>query len=214
MASKRALGVSQLWGTLRRRMTSLGQRVYWDVRDIFSRPREVLESRAVRFRVLFVCLGNVCRSPLAEEIFRRKVAEAGLAGVVGIDSAATSAWNIGKRPHWKARACAARHGLALGHLRARLLTPSDLDRFDRILVMDQRNLQDVLGLAPQPQVAARVRLLLDFAGGGEIPDPIHGEAADFERVFCQIDGACDGLLTTVAQEIERRTATTAVRTRL
>ncbi len=212
----RARGIGKGWGRLARRVTDVGQHVYWDLRDWLSQRRELGGSEelgVVQFRVLFVCFGNICRSPLAEEVFRHKLASTRLAALVGVDSAGTSACNVGRRPHWKARACAARHGLALGHLRARLFTASDFDRFDRILVMDRRNRQDVLRLAPGAQSVARVRLLLEFAGGGEIPDPVDGDAADFERVFGQIDAACDGLVGDVAQEVGRRTAPRAAPTR-
>lgn len=199
--------VSHLWDTLRPRLTDLGHRVYWDLRDMFSRPQVIPESEAVRFRVLFVCFGNICRSPLAEEILRQKVAREGLAGLVRVDSAGTSAWNIGRRPHWKARACAVRHGLAIHHHRARLFTPLDFDRFDRILVMDRQNQVDVLELAPGSPATTRVHLLLDFAGGGEIPDPINGPPADFDSVFHQIDAACGGVVEDVVREVGRRTPT-------
>jgi protein-tyrosine phosphatase len=208
----RARRIGRACGTLARRVTDAGQRLYWDLRHLFSRrkaPAGTLEPSGVRFRVLFVCFGNICRSPLAEEIFRHKLAGTRLAALVGVDSAGTSAVNVGKRPHWKTRACAARHGLVLGHLQARVLTPSDIERCDRILVMDRRNRQDVLRLASGAQTAGRVRLLLEFAGGGEIPDPIDGTAADFESVFRQIAAACDALIADVGRELDRRGATAA-----
>jgi low molecular weight protein-tyrosine phosphatase len=199
-------GLGELWTTLRPRLTNLPHRVYWDLRDIMRQPRSPQEMGPVRVRVLFVCFGNICRSPLAEEVFRMKLAEKGLAGVVGVDSAATSPWNIGKRPHWKARACAARHGLSLGHLRARMFSAADFESFDQILVMDHRNREDVLRLAPDPGKRARVRMLLDSAGGGEIADPINGGVAEFELVFRQINAACDSLVAEVAREVERSPA--------
>lgn len=205
--ARRAAGLSR---QLRLRVTDLYQRLYWDLRDLLPRLRAAADSNAVEVRVLFVCLGNICRSPLAEGIFGQQLARIGLADRVGVDSAGTSGWNIGKRPHWKARACAARHGIAIGHRRARMFMPADFDRFDRILVMDRRNRQDVLSLAPHGRAAGRVRLLLDFAGGGDIPDPIDGTAADFESVFHQIEAACDGLVADVARELNHRGATATV----
>ena len=196
--------------TMRRRAAQFGPRLYWELRDRLSRPERVLESQVVKFRVLFVCFGNICRSPLAEEIFRQKVARVGLGRLVAVDSAGTSADNIGKRPFWQARACAARHGLTLGHPRARLFTPADFRSFDRILVMDQHNRDEVLRLAPAPGNATHVHLLLEFAGGGEIRDPMGGEAADFERVFHQIEAACEALVAHVAGEVARGTGTMAV----
>ena len=201
--------VGNFAGALRSWVIELPQRLYWEVRDLLSPWRETPQSDAIRFRVLFVCFGNICRSPLAEQVFRQKLANIGLASVVGVDSAATSSWNIGNRPHWKARACAARHGLKIGHLRARLFTRVDFGRFDRIVVMDRGNREDVLRLAIDPESPARVGLLLDFAGGGEIPDPIYGDVAEFEKVFHQISAGCEGLVADVAREVERRATNAA-----
>ncbi len=196
-----AARVAAAVATLPRRVIDLAHRIYWDLRDTFSRPRKRSEPRTIRLRVLFVCTGNICRSPLAEEVFRHMLEVSGLAATVGVDSAGTSAWNVGKRPHWRARACAARHGLTLGPRRARQLTAVDLQSFDRVLVMDQRNRDDVARLASHGHDGRTVRLLLDFAGGGEIQDPVNGGTTDFERTFRQIGLACEGLLADVAREV-------------
>ena len=193
--------ISELWAKVRSRVANLCQRLYWDLRDASRGPNQEPGFHVARFRILFVCLGNICRSPLAEEIFRQKVARTRLAALIAVDSAGTTTWNIGRRPHWKARACAVRHGLDIGHLRARLFTANDFDDFDRIVVMDEKNMEDVLRFTPQPPSRAQVHFLLDFAGGGQIPDPIDGDAAAFETVFTQIDAACEGLLASVVEEI-------------
>lgn len=141
-------------------------------------------------RLLLVCLGNICRSPMAEGALRARLREAGLAHAVEVDSAGTGGWHAGQAPDPRAIACATRHGVELGQLRARQLDPRDFQQFDWILCADQDNLRDVRARAPA-SARARTALLLPWAGhaGHAIPDPYEGDASDFEHVWRLVDAA-------------------------
>ena len=147
---------------------------------------------AAPVRVLFVCLGNICRSPTAEAMLRRHVREAGLADRVEIDSAGTLDYHAGAPPDRRAIAHGERRGLALRELRARQVCAADFDRFDVIFAMDESNLAELRRLAPRGG-RARIALLMDCApeaGIREVPDPYAGGARDFERVLDLVDLAC------------------------
>ncbi len=146
--------------------------------------------------VLFVCMGNICRSPTAHGIFRGLVSEAGLADRVLIDSAGTHAYHEGHPPDLRAQETAQRRGLDLSDLRARVATQRDLQRFDYILVMDRENLRDLLAVCP-PRLGPKIRLLMDFAPDlrvRDVPDPYYGGPSGFERVFDMVETAAAGLL--------------------
>lgn len=149
--------------------------------------------------LLFVCLGNICRSPTAEGVMRRLVAERGLQERVRIDSAGTGDWHVGDAPDTRATAAARSRGIALGGA-ARQVRPSDFEDFDLLLAMDSKNARDLRGLAPNATAAARVRLLREFderaASDGEldVPDPYYGGEDGFERVLDLVQAACKGLL--------------------
>lgn len=143
--------------------------------------------------VLFVCLGNICRSPLAEGALRQVAARLGLDLV--IDSAGTAGWHAGKAPDPRAQAVALRNGCDIAGLRARALLPEDFRRFAHIYVMDRDNLADVRAMMPASAAAAPA-LLLDLVPGREgheVADPWYGEAADFERTWAEVTAAAEAL---------------------
>ncbi|MBI2424991.1 MAG: low molecular weight phosphotyrosine protein phosphatase [Candidatus Hydrogenedentes bacterium] len=153
-------------------------------------------------RVLFVCLGNICRSPTAEGIFSHKVAAAGLAGRIESDSAGTSAWHAGEAPDGRAQEEAERRGIDIGRQRSRAVVSSDFEAFDLILAMDSENLRELKSRCPQ-DLQGKLHRLLDYAPQGEhrdVPDPYYGGPQGFARVFDMIDDACDGLLAAVRRD--------------
>jgi protein-tyrosine phosphatase len=147
-------------------------------------------------KILFVCAGNICRSPTAEGVMARLLAQAGLAERVTIDSAGTGGWHAGELPDPRTREAARKRGLELEH-RARRLRLVDLERFDLVLVMDLDNLRDVTALAG-PGSWAQVRLLRSFdptaPEGAIVPDPYSGGPRGFEDVLDICERACEGLL--------------------
>jgi protein-tyrosine phosphatase len=154
------------------------------------------------FRVLFVCLGNICRSPTAEGAMRELVREAGLEQQIELDSAGTGSWHVGSAPDERATAVAARRGVVLEGA-ARRVAPEDFDFYDLILAMDAANLRDLQKLAPDGEGRAKVRLLREFDPASEgaseldVPDPYYGEGDGFERVLDLVQAACVGLLAQI-----------------
>lgn len=134
-------------------------------------------------RVLFVCLGNICRSPMAQGVMERYVQERGLSDRIGCDSAGTGSWHTGEPPDHRTRKTLRGHGIALEH-RARTLLPADFERFDLILAMDRDILREVLRRAPAG-ARQKVKLYRDFdpEGAGDVDDPYYGDMGDFEEVF-------------------------------
>ena len=140
-------------------------------------------------RVLCVCLGNICRSPLAEGILRARAAEAGLDWTV--DSAGTGDYHVGKPPDPRSEAEAAYHGIDISGQRARQLTPADFDAFDHILVMDASNFQDARALASSPEQLAKLELIMNYAEpgrNGQVPDP-YWDDEGFAGVYEMLDEA-------------------------
>jgi len=146
-------------------------------------------------KILFVCLGNICRSPLAEALFADLLTREGLAGSISVDSAGTSGLHSGEKADVRSRDCAARHGLEIGH-RARGLKDSDFAEFDLLVAMDHSNLADLRRRAPTPAARAKIHLMREWdpAGPGEVPDPYYGTEADFEYVWHLCERSAPGLL--------------------
>ncbi len=150
-----------------------------------------------RTSVLFVCLGNICRSPLAEGVFRDLVHARGVEHMFEIDSAGTGAWHAGEPPDRRSVAVAASHGVHLEG-RARQVTPRDMEHFDLIVAMDGENLRDLERMVDGlPGRAPRLGLLRDFdpqGGGLDVPDPYYGGSAGFETVYDMVHRSCEALL--------------------
>jgi protein-tyrosine phosphatase len=149
-------------------------------------------------RLLFVCLGNICRSPTAEGVMRSLADEAGLQGSVELDSAGTGAWHVGSPPDTRAVAAAAARGITLEGS-ARQVRADDFDDFDLVLAMDRQNLRELRQLADGERRRAKVRLLREFDPGSdgeelEVPDPYYGAAGGFDEVLDLVQAACAGLL--------------------
>jgi protein-tyrosine phosphatase len=154
----------------------------------------------MRKSVLFVCLGNICRSPLAEAAFRAEAARIGLD--VEVDSAGTGDWHIGYPPDARAAAVAARNGVDISHLRARQVTAEDFRRFDHIVALDEKNLRDLKRLRPTDS-KAELSLLLDHVEGREgeaVADPYYGEAEDFDLAWSDASEGARALARRIAAE--------------
>jgi protein-tyrosine phosphatase len=146
-------------------------------------------------RVLFVCMGNICRSPTAEAVFRHMVAAGSLAGKVDIDSAGTHGYHEGAPPDARATEHAAKRGYDLTPLRARLVSPTDFERFDYVIAMDELNRRHLRSICPT-RLQDKIELLLDYGGEAdeaEVPDPYQGDARDFEVALDLIEAGCEGL---------------------
>ena len=151
-------------------------------------------------KVLFVCLGNICRSPSAEGVFRALVEDQGLSETIGVDSAGTSSWHIGQQPDSRAQAAARRRGIDLSTLRCRQVKPADFETFDYVIGMDRSNFADLSSLAAGAR--DRVHMFLDFApetGVKEVPDPYYGGDGGFDEVLDLIEAASKGLLEDIRQ---------------
>ena len=146
--------------------------------------------------VLFVCLGNICRSPTAHGVFETLVQQRGLQQRIEVDSCGTGNWHVGEAPDRRATAEAQRRGYDLSHLRARQVAPGDFSHFDYILAMDQANLSHLQDMSPQ-DYKGHLGLFLPFADGAiaqEVPDPYYGGDEGFTRVLDMIEQASEGLL--------------------
>lgn len=143
--------------------------------------------------VLFVCLGNICRSPTAEAVFRHKADEAGLK--LTIDSAGTHGYHIGSAPDKRSQAAGQERGYSFKGLKCRRVSDTDFETFDLILAMDQSNLENLREMS-DPEHHHKIRLMLDFAGyeNEEVPDPYYGGKKGFELVLGLIEEASDGLI--------------------
>ena len=154
-------------------------------------------------RVLFVCMGNICRSPTAEGVFRKLIEEAGLTDRIEIDSAGTHAYHVGEPPDSRAQAAAKRRGVDLSLQRGRQAVAEDFKRFEYVLAMDEENLEKLLSICPDG-LEEKVELFMEYAAGGhprEVPDPYFGGASGFDRVLDMIEAASQGLLADIRQRL-------------
>jgi protein-tyrosine phosphatase len=157
-------------------------------------------------KVLFVCLGNICRSPTAEGVFRRLVQEQNLADYISTDSAGTHAYHIGEPPDPRAQAAAGRRGVDISMLRGRQAAAQDIEGFHYILAMDRENLGNLLTICP-PGLEHKIKLFLEFAPHRpekEVPDPYFGGPGGFDRVLDMIEEAAAGLLDDIRKNHLKR----------
>lgn len=157
-------------------------------------------SKGNKTKVLFVCLGNICRSPTAHAVFQAYVDKANLSNRIEVDSAGTAAYHIGHSPDERSVAAAQKRGFDLTPLRARQANTADFSEFDYILAMDKQNLADLRDLCP-PDYQGHLGLFLDFADAMEleVPDPYYGGASGFDHVLDLVEDASQKLLTQVKQ---------------
>lgn len=156
------------------------------------------------YKICFVCLGNICRSPTAEGIFQHLVKERGLEDYFEVDSAGTSAYHIGESANSKSQRTANKHGITL-YSKARQFQASDLDHYDLILAMDNANLRNVKQMANgnHEDKIGRMRDFDPAPGDGEVPDPYYGGPEGFENVFRIVKRSCEQLLDELESQIER-----------
>jgi protein-tyrosine phosphatase len=162
-------------------------------------------SSASRTNVLFVCLGNICRSPTAEGVFAAFVERRGLADLILMDSCGTGDWHIGSAPDSRATAAAAERGYDLCHLRGRQVHVSDFDKYDYILAMDQSNLLELQALRPD-NYTGHLGLFLEFAPDValfDVPDPYYDGAEGFAQVLDLVESASGGLLQRIVGEQDK-----------
>lgn len=155
-----------------------------------------------KVKVLFVCMGNICRSPTAEAVFRARVEEAGLREHILIDSCGTHDYHIGKEPDARTQRAARQRGYNLSDLRGRQVEVADFSRFDYVLAMDNANLANLYQICP-PAHRDRVGLFLEHASQhteSEVPDPYYGGADGFERVLDMVEDAAAGLLRNIQKQ--------------
>lgn len=153
-------------------------------------------------RVLFVCLGNICRSPMAEGMFRAKVDAAGLTNQIRIDSAATGNWNLGNPPHRGTQQVLTKHGIDYSQMRARLIGQDDFSDFDYVIGMDGSNMADLEELKPLDSDVV-LKKLMDFAPDekeSEVPDPYY--TGNFEETERLVSAGCEGLLQAIREKFD------------
>lgn len=156
-----------------------------------------------KIRVLFVCMGNICRSPTAEGVFRKLVSDEGMGNVIEIDSAGTHAYHVGHEPDRRAQLAAQQRGIDLSELRARQVMLIDFESFDYILAMDASNYEILLAQSPA-HAKSKINLFMSFAPSRkeqEVPDPYYGGQRGFEIVFDMIEDASNGLLDDIRKRL-------------
>lgn len=156
------------------------------------------------FRICFVCLGNICRSPTAEGVFQHLVNERGLGSYFYIDSAGTSAFHIGEKANSKSRKVAAENGVELKS-RARKFERDDLEEFDLILAMDSENFRNINEMDPKKSYSNKIKKMRDFdpsPGDGDVPDPYYGGMGGFQNVYDVVYRSCENLLDELEEKIQ------------
>lgn len=161
-------------------------------------------SRENHYKICFVCLGNICRSPTAEGIFQHLINDRDLADFFEVDSAGTSAYHVGESANSKSQRTAQKHGITL-HSKARQFKTSDLDYYDLILAMDNENLQNVRRMANgnHEDKIGRMRDFDPSPGDGEVPDPYYGGPEGFENVFQIVKRSCENLLGELESYVQK-----------
>ena len=155
-------------------------------------------------KILMVCLGNICRSPMAEGVLRYKLFEQKINKNIEVDSAGTIAMHEGEHPDRRAIKTAKKHGVDIGKLRARHFSLSDFDCFDKIIVMDESNFNTIISLARDDEDKRKVEMLLNYSrpqSNASLQDPYYGDMDGFDSVYGQIDIACDALIQLLVKEI-------------
>ena len=164
-------------------------------------------------RILFVCLGNICRSPLAEGVFRDLVEREGLADRFEIDSAGTGGWHVGEAPDPRMQETASSHGLDIGGQRGRQVSADDLDQYDYVLAMDRSNLAALLKLPGTNRTSTNIRLFRDFdpePDDGNVPDPYYGTGMEgFDRVYRIVERTANALLDHLVDTHDLKTTSAA-----
>lgn len=156
-------------------------------------------------KILFVCLGNICRSPTAEAVFRKVVQDATQLDKFEIDSAGTAGYHVGERPDSRAQAAALARGVDMSAIRARCVSDGDFEYYDLILAMDKNNLRDLKRRCPE-SYQDKIKLFLEFASGyveREVPDPYYGGDEGFSHVLDLVENASHGLLASFTKENSR-----------
>ena len=154
-------------------------------------------------KVLFVCMGNICRSPTAEGVFRHFLKINGLENRVEADSAGTHGYHVGESPDLRTQRAALARGYDLSQIRARRVAPQDMDYFDLVLAMDKSNLDNLRRMAP-PEKRQQIKLLMDYAEHfeeDEVPDPFYGLGYDFDLVIDMVEDASKGLVKSLKKKI-------------
>lgn len=157
-----------------------------------------------KIRVLFVCMGNICRSPTCEGVFRQMLVERGLAQLIDVDSAGTHSYHVGSAPDRRAQRAALEQGIEIGHLRARQINSHDFTAFDHILVMDYDNLEDLRAICPS-EYQDKLRLLMEYSQDSskeEVPDPYYGGRDGFALVLKLAREASAGFIASLRDEVE------------
>ena len=159
----------------------------------------------MNFRVLLVCMGNICRSPTAEGVLRQYIKINNLCGIVEVDSAGTHGYHVGEAPDSRTQRAASIRGYNLSQLRARKVARQDLDYFDLILAMDKSNLDNLQRMAT-PEQQERIRLFMQYAKNfedDEVPDPYYGLGHGFDLVLDMVEDASQGLIGEIKQKLGR-----------